>query len=95
MLQRFEDERSYFLEKKEKRFYRHCNSWIENKKKTTPSFPGGLKVDLHQLEFDLVDDRGTLTPTDQRGVGAPLIMLLRLLTVHMPRLSIARIWRKR
>ena len=37
-----------------------------------------------------MDAGRTLTPTDQRHDGAYLIMLLRLLTVHVPRLCSAR-----
>ena len=38
----------------------------------------------------MVDAGRTLTPTDQEGDGAPPVMLLRLLTVHVPRLCSAR-----
>ena len=37
-----------------------------------------------------MDAGRTLTPADQRGDGAPPVMLLRLLTVHVPRLCSAR-----
>ena len=38
----------------------------------------------------MVDAGRTLTPTDQDGDGEPPVMLLRLLTVHVPRLRSAR-----
>ena len=38
----------------------------------------------------MVDAGRTLTPADQRGDGAPPVMLLRLLTVHVQRLRSAR-----
>jgi len=38
----------------------------------------------------MVDAGRTLTPTDQESDGALSVMLLRLLTVHVPRLRSAR-----
>ena len=38
----------------------------------------------------MVDTGRTLTPADQEGDGAPPVMLLRLLTVHVQRLRSAR-----